>query len=62
MQQQHFRAFIDAMHETAGIRHFVVHARKAVIGWRPSKNRAAPTLQYDYVYRLKQEMPHLRVE
>jgi tRNA-dihydrouridine synthase A len=41
---------------------FVVHARKAILaGLSPKQNRSIPPLNYDYVYRLKQEFPDLRI-
>jgi tRNA-dihydrouridine synthase A len=46
----------------AGCRTFIVHARNAVLkGLSPKENREIPPLKYDYVYRLKQEFPHLDV-
>ena len=44
----------------AGCRHFIVHARKALLtGLSPKDNRSIPPLRYDYVYRLKEECPEL---
>ena len=41
-----------------GCRTFIVHARKAVLsGLSPRQNRTVPPLNYERVYRLKQEMP-----
>jgi tRNA-dihydrouridine synthase A len=41
---------------------FIVHARKAWLsGLSPKENREVPELRYDWVYRLKQESPHLTV-
>lgn len=41
---------------------FIVHARKAILGGlSPKQNREIPPLIYDYVYRLKQEMPELTI-
>ncbi len=38
-----------------GIRHFIIHARKAWLdGLSPKENRDIPPLDYDIVYRLKQ--------
>jgi tRNA-dihydrouridine synthase A len=46
----------------AGCQMFVVHARKAILaGLSPKENRSIPPLKYDYVYRLKQEFPDLRI-
>ncbi len=41
-----------------GIRHFIIHARKAWLeGLSPKENRDIPPLDYDIVYRLKQRYP-----
>lgn len=41
---------------------FIVHARKAWLkGLSPKENREIPPLQYEKVYRLKQEFPHLEI-
>lgn len=41
---------------------FHVHARKAwLAGLSPRENREIPPLEYDWVYRLKSEYPHLKV-
>lgn len=46
----------------AGCRTFIVHARKAWLkGLSPAANRDVPPLDYDRVYRLKQEFPHLEI-
>jgi len=68
------RIGIDDMDDYGGLHHFVdivaatgcstfiVHARKAWLqGLSPKQNREIPPLCYDFVYRLKQEMPHLRI-
>jgi tRNA-dihydrouridine synthase A len=56
-----FVAFIDTVQQ-AGCAHFVVHARKAWLsGLSPKENREIPPLRYDWVHRLKQERPHLRI-
>jgi tRNA-dihydrouridine synthase A len=56
-----FIAFIDIV-AAAGCTEFVVHARKAwLTGLSPKENRDIPPLRYDWVYRLKQERPHLRI-
>jgi tRNA-dihydrouridine synthase A len=44
----------------AGVTHFTVHARKAWLeGLSPRENRDVPPLDYDLVYRVKRENPHL---
>jgi tRNA-dihydrouridine synthase A len=46
----------------AGVRSFVVHARKAWLkGLSPKENRDVPPLDYDLVYRLKRERPDLTI-
>ena len=56
-----FRAFVDSV-AAVGIDTFVVHARKAWLsGLSPKENREIPPLRYDWVHRLKQERPRLRI-
>jgi tRNA-dihydrouridine synthase A len=46
----------------AGVRHFVVHARKAHLkGLSPKENRDVPPLDYPLVWRLKAERPQLTI-
>ncbi len=46
----------------AGVRTFVVHARKAWLkGLSPKENRDIPPLDYPLVYRLKRERPDLTI-
>ncbi len=46
----------------AGVRHFVVHARKAHLqGLSPKENRDVPPLNYPLVWRLKRERPELTI-
>jgi len=46
----------------AGVGHFVVHARKALLqGLSPKENRDVPPLNYPLVYRLKAERPELTI-
>lgn len=53
--------FVGAVAET-GCRTFIVHSRKAWLqGLSPKQNRDIPPLQYDTVYRLKQEFPSLEI-
>ncbi len=47
----------------AGCDRFAVHARKAWLsGLSPKENREVPPLRYGDVYRLKRELPELRIE
>lgn len=53
------RRFVTTL-RNAGCRKFIVHARIAILeGLSPKENRSVPPLQYDRVYRLKQEFPDL---
>ena len=46
----------------AGLQTLIVHARKAWLhGLSPKENREIPPLNYDRVYRLKQEFPQLAI-
>ncbi len=55
------RAMIELC-ETAGVTTFVVHARKAWLeGLSPRENRDVPPLDYDLVYAVKREKPHLTI-
>ncbi|MEL0028062.1 MAG: tRNA dihydrouridine(20/20a) synthase DusA, partial [Perlucidibaca sp.] len=54
--------FVDTV-AARGCRHFVVHARIAILaGLSPKENREVPPLRYTDVYRLKQERPDLVIE
>jgi tRNA-dihydrouridine synthase A len=54
-----FRDFIGCVAES-GCTVFIVHARKAWLsGLSPKQNREVPELRYDWVYRLKRELPGL---
>lgn len=58
---EHMRDFVATVAAT-GCRSFTVHARKAILqGLSPKENRDVPPLQYDLVYRLKQEFPQLEI-
>ncbi|HEX4024427.1 MAG TPA: tRNA dihydrouridine(20/20a) synthase DusA [Steroidobacteraceae bacterium] len=53
------RAFTAAVTST-GCRHFIVHAREAVLGGlSPKENREVPPLRFDVVQRLKHDYPQL---
>ena len=54
--------FVHSVSKSSCLDHIVVHARAAVLaGLSPAKNRNVPPLRYDYVHRLAQEFPSLRV-
>ena len=45
-----------------GCHTFIIHARKAWLkGLNPKQNRSVPPLQYDRVYDLKSQLPHLKI-
>ncbi|WP_159674205.1 tRNA dihydrouridine(20/20a) synthase DusA [Andreprevotia sp. IGB-42] len=53
--------FVAEVHE-AGCNTFIVHARNAILkGLSPKENREIPPLKYDYVYRLKRDLPQLEI-
>ena len=53
--------FIETI-ATAGVRHVVIHARKAWLqGLSPKENREIPPLDYERAYRLKADNPDLPV-
>jgi len=53
--------FVDTV-QTAGCRTLFVHARKAWLsGLSPRQNREIPPLDYNCVYRLKQDFPDLEI-
>lgn len=55
------RTLIDACVQ-AGVTVFAVHARKAWLeGLSPKENRDVPPLDYELVYRVKRERPHLTI-
>lgn len=53
--------YVQVVSERGGVRHFVIHARKAVLGgnFSPAYNRKVPPLKYDYVYCLVRDFPQL---
>ena len=53
--------FVDTVANT-GCETFLVHARKAWLkGLSPKQNREVPELNYDRVYQLKKDFPHLEI-
>jgi tRNA-dihydrouridine synthase A len=62
--QDSYEFFSNFAHQLvdAGAQKLIVHARKAwLTGLNPKQNRTIPPVNYDYVYRLKQEIPHLPI-
>lgn len=46
----------------AGVQKVIVHARKAWLnGLNPKQNRTIPPINYEFVYRLKKEIPHIPI-
>ncbi|MFO0320026.1 MAG: tRNA-dihydrouridine synthase, partial [Neisseriaceae bacterium] len=58
---EYMRDFVAGIAKT-GCNDFIIHARNAVLqGLSPRENRKIPPLKYNYVYKLKKEMPHLNI-
>ncbi|MGC1182846.1 tRNA dihydrouridine(20/20a) synthase DusA [Legionella sp.] len=59
-----YELFSDFVHQIveAGCQKIIVHARKAWLnGLSPKQNRTIPPVNYDYVYRIKKEIPDIPV-
>jgi tRNA-dihydrouridine synthase A len=55
------RRFVATL-RAAGCRHFVIHARIAILGGlSPKENRSIPPLNYERVFRLKRDFPDLEI-
>lgn len=55
------QTFIQIVSTHSPVRHFIIHARKALLGGlSPEQNRKIPPLKYNYVYQLVRDFPHLR--
>lgn len=62
--QDSYDFFSDFAHQLveAGADKLIIHARKAWLhGLNPKQNRTIPPVQYEYVYRLKQALPHIPI-
>ncbi|CEL98066.1 unnamed protein product [Vitrella brassicaformis CCMP3155] len=58
---EELQRFISTVAERAGVSHFIIHSRKAILtGLSPEQNRKIPPLIYEYVYRLVEGFPGLR--
>lgn len=56
-----FCHFVETV-ANAGVRVFIVHARKAwLCGLSVKENRTVPPLRYDWVYRLKADFPYIDI-
>jgi tRNA-dihydrouridine synthase A len=53
--------FISVVSELSPVRHFIIHARKAILkGLSPAQNRTIPPLKREYALALARDFPHLR--
>ena len=60
--EEFLHRFVEVLTE-AGCRHFIVHARIAILeGLSPKENRTVPPLNYERVYALKRMWPQHRIE
>ena len=60
-EEQSLREFIDIVSQS-GCETFIIHARKAWLkGLSPKENRDVPPLNYELVYQIKDEYPHLEI-
>jgi len=60
-EEQDLCRFVESV-ATAGCKVFIVHARKAWLkGLSPKQNRDVPPLNYERVYRLKEQFPELEI-
>ncbi|CUS48535.1 MAG: tRNA-dihydrouridine synthase DusA [Idiomarinaceae bacterium HL-53] len=56
------QAFVEKV-SAKGCERFILHARKAWLnGLSPKENREIPPLNYDRVYQIKREYPHLHID
>ncbi|MDC3180940.1 tRNA dihydrouridine(20/20a) synthase DusA [Gammaproteobacteria bacterium] len=55
------KSFVSQVQDV-GCHHWIIHARDAWLeGLSPKENRSIPPLRYEYVYKLKQDFPHLHI-
>ena len=60
-EEKDLNTFIKKVSDS-GCKIFIVHARKAWLkGLSPRENRNIPPLNYERVYKLKDEFPHLEI-
>ncbi len=56
------RDFVGTLHQRAGTRVFIIHARNAWLqGLSPKENREIPPLRHEVVHRLKRDFPALTI-
>ncbi len=58
---EHLVNYVDIVSRHGEVQHFIIHARKAILGGKfsPADNRKIPPLKYEYVYRLVNDFPNL---
>ena len=44
-----------------GVKTFILHSRKAIMGLTTEQNRNIPPLNYEMVYRIKRDFNHLQI-
>lgn len=55
--------FVQVVSSRSKIRHFIIHARIAILGGlSPAENRSIPPLRYEDVFQVKRDFPDLRIE
>lgn len=55
-----FRDFVHFLVKNTPVKKFYVHARKCwLLGLSPKQNRNIPPLNYSFVYKIKEEFPHV---
>ncbi|KAJ1262824.1 hypothetical protein BS78_09G139400 [Paspalum vaginatum] len=53
--------FVDKVVSKSPARHFIIHARKALLsGLSPAENRKVPPLKYDYYFALLRDFPEIK--
>ncbi|XP_049936733.1 uncharacterized protein LOC116245931 [Nymphaea colorata] len=53
--------FVDTVSSCSPTRHFIIHARKALLkGLNPAENRRIPPLKYEYYFGLLRDFPDLQ--
>lgn len=58
---EHTKKFVEVVGHLGGVRHFIVHARAALLnGINPKQNRTIPPLRHDNVLRLVEDFPDYR--
>jgi len=53
--------FVDKVVSKSPTRHFIIHARKALLnGLSPAENRKVPPLKYEYYFALLRDYPQVK--